>query len=226
MPFKKAEGEAQAALQRGDQMHIADIDFVEFYAPAFPSAQEAKEFVQQVESKPGPTPARIALHQGARMLWLADRMDDIARGREALQILFYLVTAEAVAKIVFAFKAEGKSKHYVQRFFGEICRNAHRDSLSRALGLLSMRDTPHFLTWNEVVDVLYDVRCDVVHEGQYYMFHLAMNSGLPEVVVSDQNYIAHITAAQLRQIVLEGVVEGVKKLIQGNATAAGGGASR
>ena len=50
-----------------------------------------------------------------------------------IHLLFYLIAAEAVAKIVFGFKGEGKSKRHVQRFFGEICLEKHRDLLSRAL---------------------------------------------------------------------------------------------
>jgi hypothetical protein len=91
-------------------MYIADIHFPIFYASAFPCLADAETFCASVESLDGPVPAKTALHQGARMLWLADRMDEVARARDALQILFYLIAAEAVAKIVFRYSGEGESK--------------------------------------------------------------------------------------------------------------------
>lgn len=192
-------------------MHIADIDFAEFYAPAFTNHAEATTFVTTVESLNGPVPAKIALHQGARMLWLADCMEEVAAGRDALQILFYLIAAEAVAKIVFGFKGEGKSKHHVERFFGEICSDKHRAALAESLE----RGPGYFLTWKEAVNKLYDVRCDVVHEGQYLTFHLNREDEhrtFPVLAdLEELHLVAYMSAPGLRQIVLEGIVEGVRK---------------
>jgi hypothetical protein len=194
-------------------MHIADINFAEFYAPAFLSRENAAQFVKTVESLSGPAPAKIALHQGARMIWLADRMQEVARGRAALQILFCLIAAEAVAKIVFGFKGEGKSRQHVHLFFRQICSNEHRRALAEAFSFV----TGGFLTREDAVNKLYDVRCDVVHEGRYFYFDLrdAGRDGEAPVIadVADRELIAHLSSAQLRQIVLEGVVEGVKKLL-------------
>ncbi len=108
-------------------VHIADIDFPAFYASAFPNAGDSVRFFEEVEALPSASRQRVkaVLHQAARMLWLADRIDDVARGRPALQILFFLIAAEAVAKLAFNFSHEGKSRHYVHRFFEEICGDAH-----------------------------------------------------------------------------------------------------
>jgi hypothetical protein len=194
-------------------VHIAKIDFTDFYAPAFSNPADARKFVATVKSLNGPAAAKIALHQGARMVWLADRMEEVAAGRDALQILFYLIAAEAVAKIVFGFKGEGKSRYHVQRFFKEICLDRHRVLLSKALEMVPEQ----FLTWEQTVDKLYDVRCDVVHEGQYFGFHLKPeDSTFPLLADSAEpslNLVAHVSALKLRQIVLEGLVEGVRKLL-------------
>ncbi|HEV2379281.1 MAG TPA: hypothetical protein VG206_05745 [Terriglobia bacterium] len=192
-------------------MHIAGIDFAEFYASAFSNPADARNFVGTVKSLNGPAPAKIALHQGGRMVWLADRMEDVAAGRDALQILFYLIAAEAVAKIVFGFKGEGKSKHHVQRFFGEICLEKHRHLLSRAL-----ESAPgYFLTWEETTSKLYEIRCDVVHEGQYFGFHLQRGGSQFPLMADfeDPNLVAHVRLVDVRQIVLEGIVEGVRMLL-------------
>lgn len=47
------------------------------------------------------------IHQAARMLWLGDRMGEIAKGRPALRLLFHVIAPEAVAKLVNNFKAKG-----------------------------------------------------------------------------------------------------------------------
>jgi hypothetical protein len=196
-----------------DFMHIADINFSEFFSPAFVSMDAAQAFVYRVERLDGPAPAKLALHQAARMLGLADRMDEVARGRPALQILFYLVAAEAVAKITFGFKREGQSRAYVRKFFGEICSEEHRRKLRTAFtSPNALGESP---TWEGAVDILYGVRCDVVHEGRYFEFHPADESDTTPVMShwAGGYGVARMSASQLRQIILEGTVRGVQMLI-------------
>lgn len=79
--------------------HVAHIDFVEFYTPAFASVEDARAFVDQVEKIPtSQSPAKTILHQGARMIWLADRMEEVAKARPGLRILFYLIAAGSVCQ--------------------------------------------------------------------------------------------------------------------------------
>jgi len=147
------------------------------------------------------------------MLWLADRMDDVARGRPALNILFFLIAAEAVAKLVFNFSGEGESRRYVHRFFRDICGESHRARLSQAFRLAG------FLPYEKAVDFLYDVRCDVVHRGVYFMTSLLHATGTTPMLTPWKHrgrtvhLIAYITAAELRQIVLEGAVLGARRVI-------------
>jgi len=196
-------------------LHIADIDFPAFYASAFASADDSARFFSEVEALSLSDRQRVkpVLHQGARMLWLADRMDDVARGRPALQILFFLIAAEAVAKLVFNFNGEGESRRYVQRFFKEICGDTHRERLGRAFRLSD------FLSYETAVDFLYDVRCDVVHTGVYFMTSLLHAPGSTPVVTRwtrkgrTVHPIANITATEIRQIVLEGALLGARILL-------------
>jgi hypothetical protein len=195
-----------------DFMHVAHIDFAEFFSPAFVSAEATRTFVERVERLEGPAPAKVALHQAARMLWLADRVDEVARGRPALQILFYLIAAEAVAKITSGFKGEGRSKVYVRKFFGEICSEEHRRTLRTAFASVAMVES---LTWEQAVDILYGVRCDVVHEGRYFEFQLA-DDGDPTPVLTrwgGKTVVTRMSLSQLRRMVLEGTVRGVQMLV-------------
>jgi hypothetical protein len=151
----------------------------------------------------------MILHQAARMVWLADRIDKVARGRPALQVLFYLIAAEAVAKIAFQFKKVGQSKRYVKRFFGEICSKVHRTRLARAFSYSGIR----FLSPESAVDLLYGVRCNVAHEGMYYNFNLMDDDNILTTthVQGQENLVSHITLEEIRRVVLEGALLGAKK---------------
>ncbi len=151
----------------------------------------------------------IVMHQAARMIWLADRIEDVARGRPAVQILFFLIAAEAVAKLIAGFDGEGKSRQFVHKFFGELCSDDHRARLGRAIG-----DPGTFFSVSGTVNYLYDIRCSVVHEGRYFDVHLR-DHGTPTINVTKngRSVVVYMSTAELRQIVLEGVVLSCERLL-------------
>lgn len=194
-------------------MHIARIDYGEFFAPAFESLAVSRAFVECVEGIPRTEGlSKIVLHQAARMIWLADRIDEVARGRPALQILFYLIAAEAVAKMVCGSEQEGQSRKHVRLFFEEICSDEHRRILADAF---ADRPLGQGVGVRRTVDYLYDVRCDVVHEGDYISLTLRSESDPTDMLTVDGPgfLIAQTTASELRQIVLEGAVLAAKRLL-------------
>ena len=197
------------------QMHVAEINFTDFYSSAFPSRDESRAFVECVEAIPVTTSkAKIAMHQAARMIWLADRLEEVARGRPALQILFYLIAAETVAKTVAGFTKTGKVKFHVCLFFEQICSDRHRDRLRTAF----LRDGPGPpLSVGECVDLLYKVRCQVAHEAVYFNFHLRIETDRFPMISptpdDDIYVIPQITTLGLRQVILEGALLGAKALL-------------
>lgn len=211
--------------------HIGRVKFAALYADAFPGGlAESAAFYDKVifaaaaESKAGGggTDARRAkrfLHDAARVIWLADQIDrdDIANDRPAWQVHFYTITAEAVAKRFFDFKGKGKSRHYAKTFFSDLCTNSHRALLGRAFEIARPTSSPwKSLTWAEAADLLYDLRCDVAHVAQYYPFLMAEYQGDITTnfnIEADMALKVHLTADQLRQIIVEGVVEAAKKLV-------------
>jgi hypothetical protein len=194
-------------------MHIAEIDFPEFFSQAFGGSSGVRKFVNCVENIPAQlSPAKIVLHQTARMLWLARRMQECARDRPALQILFFMIAAEAVAKLVVGYNGEGASRKHVNIFFKEICSEPHRERLDRAF---SRELAFSFIGWQEAVDFLYDIRCDVVHRGQYFSYSLqAEPGGLNMFTPNGQGHhlIANISAPELRTIILEGSINAALRL--------------
>lgn len=185
-----------------------------------PECWDAGPFIDEVERLPvDESKAKIVIHQAARLLWLADRIDEVARGRPALLVMFYLIAAEAVAKIVFGFAGQGQSRKYVRRFFQDICSEQHRARLGRAF----CASSEGYLDVLEVVDLLYKVRCDVVHEGQYFNFMLPDRAGMEGLLIGqdegqeDDTLEARITARELRQIVLEGCLLGAARILPLNS---------
>ena len=196
-------------MKLGRSVHIAHIDYVEIYRPAFGSMEAARAFVQHVEDLPvEQAKVKVALHQAARMVWLGDRIDEVARGRPAFQVLFYVVAAEAVSKIVFDCKGRGQSKKYVVIFFEKICTAAHRTQLDHAFS------NERYFDWRTAANILYSVRNEVAHESVYYTFHLPYDDPSPVLThLAGHSFTAHMTLRQLRQIILEGAVRGVKMVL-------------
>ncbi len=195
------------------KIHIANIDYPVFYATVFPSVDAARSFYKRLEDlPPEKNAAKIVFHQAARMVWLADQIDEVARGRPAFQVLFYLTSAELVAKITFDFKGEGDSKKHVHRFFTEICSDNTREKLAMAFSRLPYGE----VTPTEVVNLLYDIRCDVVHRGMYYGFQLAMpGDDFSQLTHTNGiSFTTNLTIPELRHMVLEGAVLASKRLLK------------
>jgi hypothetical protein len=193
-------------------IHIAEIDFPAFYAQVFPSLEASRDFCARVDGlPPGRNTSKIVLHQAARMIWLADQVEKVANGRPAFQILFYFVAAELVAKITFGFEGEGESKKYVCRFFDELCSQEARERLGNAFYHIPGMN----LTHKQAVEFLYKIRCDVVHEGKYYAFHLPTAERAVPLLTQrgDTSLISIITIQEIRTIVLEGAVRASQKLM-------------
>jgi len=151
----------------GKALHIAAIDFPAFYAEAAGSLQAAREFYDTVSTPGSPILARaqLILHQAARMVWLADRVKAVSEGRPALQILFYVIAAEAVAKLAVGYEGDQRSWPHILMFFNVFLTDEQRIEMHRALDGAQPRPgrSP-----DELVDYLYGLRCDVAHEGRYF----------------------------------------------------------
>ncbi|MFH1318533.1 MAG: hypothetical protein ABIH71_05915 [Candidatus Omnitrophota bacterium] len=191
--------------------HIAEIDYSDFYSSVFLSIDESKEFYDHLISID--TPAKVILHQAARMLYLAGIIHQ--QGRPALQVLFFLIAAESVAKLTFNYQGEGESRKYVKNFFKEICNANRRDRLSKAFK--KQLSENNYLTLEETVDFLYDVRCDVVHRGKYFD-NLWLKENCVEGNISfewknAQLISPNISTEELRNIILEGAVLGCRKAL-------------
>jgi hypothetical protein len=177
-------------------LHVAAIDFPEFYAEAA-GGLEASRALYGSLSHTGSDALRtgkVILHQAARMVWLGDQLvAAVARGRPALQIMFYMIAAEAVAKLAAGYEGEGRSRAHVRLFFDKHCTAAQRERIHRALDWAVPRPPR---SPDAIADYLYDIRCEVVHRGHYFEVTLPAEECIREV----------------RDVVLEGAVRATQDL--------------
>jgi hypothetical protein len=198
---------------RAERPHIATIDFEEFYRPLFPTDAESKQFSDRVESAPeSQRPLKELFHQAARLTRLGDRINEIAAGRPALQILFYLITAETIAKLTYNFEGRGRSRDYVHTFFEKLCGSGDQSILARAFCESPSRRR---LSMLEAVDRLYDVRCDVAHRERYHIVALPLDEhDYPELVtMGDMSVETTLTLRTLREIVLRGAIRACSMIL-------------
>jgi len=199
-------------MEKTERPHIAHIDFEKFYAPFFGTEAECRVFSERVENAPDNyRPVKEVFHQAARFVWLGDRVNEIAAGRPALQILFYLITAETIAKLTYKFGGKGQSRDYVHVFFEKLCRKDDQMMLSQAFcespGLCQ-------LSLTQAVDLLYDVRCNVAHKGMYYVFTLPLQTDYPELSnLGDRTVQTMLTLGSLREIVLRGAIRSCSMIL-------------
>ena len=195
------------------EKHIAEIDIEEYFLPVFDSSENAKAFVKSAREN---QKARIVIHQCARMLYLADKV--CQRGRPALDVLFFMIIAEATAKIIYDFQDQGKSKEYTYKFFKDICDESHKARLSTAFRKQTEESdfvADNYLTLDETIELLYGVRCDVVHRGKYFdNLWLKEKNGDDNTLFAWKNlqFVSpNISTNELRNIMLESVVHGCQR---------------
>ena len=191
---------------------ITSLDRKKFLADALGDTRRASDLYARAQSAADST-AKVILHQTARLVSLADWMDEVAPSRPALKIFFFVVLAEAVAKMAFAFSGEGQSKAYVHRFFAEPCPEPDRDRLAAAFRRTDT--TPHtLLTTSEAVDVLYNVRNSVAHRGEYFLFNLLEPGHTATITPYKGGTLqALLSANELRDIVIRGAIAAAEKLL-------------
>lgn len=175
-----------------------------FYLPFFDTTTAADHFIAACEAKAPPDlAAKIIMHQTQRLVSISDDLPCIRPHQEPLRLLFLLMCAENTSKLQQDFTGEGQSRAHVRRFFTEFLAAADRDSLAHGF----TDNGHHLLThlgFDRAVNLLYDLRCDVVHEGNYSDF--AFHDGTMGMVNTNPNVIAELRLADLRAIVVRGCI--------------------
>lgn len=182
--------------------------WIDFYEPYFPDRAAATAFVSDLETLTPDNPrhrAKVMMHQVQRLVSLGDDLLTLRPGRDSLQLLFLIVCAENIAKLFHDVDEEGKSRAFVRRFFEEFVVGEDRDILEAAIVTGDLKP----LVFQSVVDLFYSVRCDVVHEGEYWGFQF--HDGDCPMLTGDPPVIVKIPLVYLRDIIVRGCIQAVQQ---------------
>lgn len=184
--------------------------WVDFYRPFFKSDDETKTFITLCE-KLAPDSvnhnAKIMMHQTQRLMLIADEIAGLRPGREALQLLFLMICVENISKLHNDFTGEGQSKKYVKRFFADFISASDKDKLG--MSFVDNTSLPMTVLGHEkAVDLLYGIRCDVVHEGNYWGF--SFHDGQKPMVNVDPDVNVYITLGDLKNIIVKGCITAIE----------------
>lgn len=179
-----------------------------FYRPFFDSDAACATFVDGCAAQSGPTlNSKIIMHQVRRLTMLADDSLGLRPGRYSLGIFWLMVCAEAVAKLHVKYLGERESRKMVHAFFDNFLTQPQKDLLGT--GIRSMKTTlPMGLMG--AVDALYDVRCDVAHEGNYWDWTF-VHKGTAMLNV-DYDVIAELEWEQFRDLIVRGGIVAARSL--------------
>ena len=186
-------------------------EWLNFYRPFFSNDEEVQVFVEVCEQlAPPDNMSKIMMHQGQRLVSLSDEISNIRPHCEALQLLFLMMCAENISKLHDGFQGEGQSRTHVRRFFDEYLNDDDKNIVGTGFVDYSAHLMPS-LGLRAAVDMLYNVRCDVVHEGNYWGF--TFHDGQMPMLNTDPDVISHITFSQLRSIIVRGCINAIQDLL-------------
>ncbi|MCX5814558.1 MAG: hypothetical protein NT178_18750 [Proteobacteria bacterium] len=185
-------------------------EWVSFFEPHFIDSHAAEHFVNRCELL---TPshsnhkAKIMMHQTQRLVSIADDIPILRPRRESLPLLFLMICVEHISKLHDSFADEGQSRKYVRRFFNQFLSQPDKEKLEASF--LDYNATPMVgLNLGKVVDLLYDLRCDVVHEGKYWTFFFS--DGRTPIVNVDPDVNVYLTLIDLGDIVVRGCINAIE----------------
>lgn len=185
-----------------------------FYRKYFCSEPQLKFFVESCEQLNlgnDKHRAKVMMHQGQRLSMIADAMEDVVENRDQLKLLFLIIATENISKLHLAINKEGHSKYHVKRFFKTFCCEKDQQTLIDCIQVIGGNKDI-----NSVVDVLYKIRCDVVHEGNYWWFNFATDTR-PSILSSKdgtQMIKLNIKYHDFKDIIVRGIIKATQDILQ------------
>jgi hypothetical protein len=154
----------------------------------------------------------VMMHQTLRLVELSDKVGALKESRDPLRLLFLLICTECVEKLYKRKTSDEKSRKYVKMFFSENVSTADKKRLRAGIWMIP----PKQLTVTEIVDLLYYIRCDVVHQGHYWGFSFADSEYHqinldPRDPYADHAFSVRMSFKELREIIVNGCIAIIKK---------------
>ena len=179
--------------------------WLDFYSPYFSSAQEAIDFVEQIEAIPAGNPMhrqKILMHQTQRLVSIAIDLEKIRPRKQALQLAFLIISCENISKLFHNYEGDMQSKHYVKKFFEVFVSDEDKARLRAGFTTHEMQP----MQVVQIVESLYSIRCDVVHEGKCWGFHF--KEDIPMLNI-DPDMNVYMSFNELRDIVVRGSINAI-----------------
>jgi len=193
-------------------MSSGDVErWLPFFEPFFASLAEARSFIEPLEALSLGDPrhqAKIMMHQTQRLVSLSDDLPKIRKGNEGLRLLFLLICAEHIAKLANKYGGEGESRAYVRKFFSWFLSADQQRQLCAGVAQHDRRPS----SLRQAVDALYDVRCDVVHEGKYWGFHF--HDGDTPMLNQEPDVVVSLTLQEFRSLIVSGCIHAIQRYPQ------------
>ena len=186
-------------------MPVVHQPWLEFYNPYFASAQEVTTFVEQIEAIPAGDlmhRRKILMHQTQRLVSIAIDINQIRPRKQALQLAFLIISCENISKLFHNYEGDMKSKHYVKKFFDAFVSEEDKNKLENGFTTHAIQA----MHVDQIVEMLYSIRCDVVHEGKYWGFHFMEDIPMLNI---DPDVNVHMRFDELRDIVVRGSIKAI-----------------
>ena len=181
--------------------------WINFYRPFFENEELARNFVENIEGyQPDDSMYRalIMMHQAQRLISIADDIEQIRPNKYSLKLMFLIICTENIAKQFEKFDDDGRSKEFVKKFFNNFTSPSDKQLLQSSFKKLDYTN----LTIDEISNILYTVRCDVVHEGKYWSFQFK-HDGLPMLNL-DPDVNVYISYEDFRNIIVRCCINAIK----------------
>ena len=146
---------------------------------------------------------KILMHQTQRLVSIAIDIDQIRPRKQALQLAFLIISCENISKLFHNYDGDMQSKHYVKKFFEVFVSDEDKARIQAGFKTHAIKA----MQVSEIVEKLYAIRCDVVHEGKYWAFHFMED--IP-MLNTDPDVIVQMSFKEFLDIVVRACINAIK----------------
>lgn len=151
------------------------------------------------------------LLQAKRLIELGDGMLVIRPDRDALALFWYVICAESVSKIESG-AGPGTGSHLnVQRFFKLLVPASEQIELGRSF----LDAGGNELAIRRGVAALYEVRCAIAHDGEYWDFRFPKRGA--RLISESSGVHTTISRERLRRLIILGALNAARMCVQREA---------
>ncbi|MCH8496808.1 MAG: hypothetical protein LAT57_14405 [Balneolales bacterium] len=183
--------------------HVAVLDCPKYHEYVL-DIPNLSVLLSEILKHPNENRASTIIKTSARLSWIAEKTSQFAAGRDIFSFNYFAIIAESSAKICFVFKKKGESRKHCRRFFNELLPNKAKKLLVKDY-IATFQGT---ISTQELADLIYNLRCDLAHEGNYFHFSLKDNENQVPLgeIYRNEIFTIRLTLNDLKKVVLLGAL--------------------